>query len=703
MIHILLVEDNRAHAEIICGAFEPQGESVRLTVVHTLQTAHEALNVSKPDLIIANLRLPDGQGVELLPAERAELSYPVVIMTSSGDEQVAVEAIKTGALDYVVKSDVTLLDLPRIAERALREWDHITERQRSEQTLGKSEECYALAARAANDGLWDWDMITNTIYFFPRWKTMLGWEEEAIGNTLEEWYKRVHSEDIGPMRKKIADHLEGHTPYFEGEYRMLHKDRSYRWMLCRGLTVRDTQGKAYRMAGSQTDITDRKVAKEQLFYVAAHDPLTDLANYSLFLDHLGQALQRTKRYSDEKFAVLFLDLDHFKVVNDSLGHKIGDSLLIEFSRRLKKCLRPVDTAARLGGDEFTILLDRITTVQDVVSVVKRIQAVLTVPFQLHQQEVFMTASIGITLSSPSYEYPDDVLRDADTAMYRAKSAGRAQYVIFDKSMHTRATERLRLETELRRAIKQQEFQVHYQPIISLPRGQISGAEGLLRWYHPQRGLIPPMEFIPLAEETGLIIPISEWLIRTVCTQQKSWQEAGYPPIILAINISMRDLQCPDLAERVEQILAETEVAADTIELEITETTVMNNIHSSLETLKDLSHLGIRISIDDFGTGHSSLGRLKHLPIQTLKIDQSFIHDMANNPDDETLTKAIIAMAQGLKLEVIAEGVETNDQLSFLQAQRCDKLQGFLFSRPLPVAEFTRLLHERRRFVVPAIS
>ena len=549
MVQILLVEDNQAHAELICRAFEPQAAGVMLTVVHTLQQAYAVVRASAPDLIIADLRLPDGQGMDLLPVERGDMPYPVVIMTSYGDEHVAVEAMKAGALDYVVKSEVTFADMPHIAERALREWMHIIERKRAEQALRKSEERYALAARGANDGLWDWDLIANTIYLSPRWKAMLGWEEGEIGDTVDEWLRRIHPEDLEPLKGQITIHVEGSSPHFQSEYRILHKDGTYRWMLCRGLAVRNQEGKAYRMVGSQTDITDRKLAEEQLFYAAAHDALTGLVNRALFFDHLDQAIQRNKRYQDMLFAVIFLDLDHFKILNDSLGHQIGDQLLIEFSRRLETCIRPVDTVARLGGDEFSILLDRINAVTDVLSVVHRIQRSLQVPFQLDGHDVFTTVSMGVTLSTTGYNHPGEALRDADTAMYLAKANGRARYELFDQSMHTNAMERLQLEVDLRRAIERQEFQIYYQPIISLSTRRITGAEVLLRWQHPQRGFISPTRFIPVAEETGLILPLSEWLMRTAFTQTKAWRDAGYAHFDLAINLSAIEFKYPNLPDQ----------------------------------------------------------------------------------------------------------------------------------------------------------
>jgi diguanylate cyclase (GGDEF)-like protein/PAS domain S-box-containing protein len=329
--------------------------------------------------------------------------------------------------------------MPHIAERALREWRHITERKRMETALRESEERYALAARGANDGLWDWDLLSNTVYFSPRWKSMLGYEEHDIGETPDEWFKRVHPEDRERVHAEISSHIEGCTPHFESEYRMLHKDNAYRWMLCRGLAVQDADRRAYRMAGSQTDITGRKMVEEQLFYAASHDALTGLPNRALFLEHLEHVIERAKRYAAYMFAVLFLDLDRFKMINDSLGHQAGDHLLIEFSRRLEACMRPVDKVARFGGDEFAIILDQINTINDVRPVVSRIEEALTVPFKLDGHEVFTTASIGITPSTVGYDRPEDVLRDADIAMYRAKARGRARHELFDPSMHTGET------------------------------------------------------------------------------------------------------------------------------------------------------------------------------------------------------------------------------------------------------------------------
>ncbi len=563
------------------------------------------------------------------------------------------------------------------------------ERKRAEDALRESEERYALAARGANDGLWDWNLKTGEIYYSPRWKSMLGYEENEIKNSIEEWFSRVHPEDIDGLRARIDLHLEGLTP-FENEHRMKHKDGTYRWMLSRGLAVRDAEGKAYRMAGSQTDITDRKVAEMQLLHDAFHDALTGLPNRALFMNRLEHATERAKRRKDYQFAVLFLDLDRFKVVNDSLGHLAGDQLLVEIARRLVGCLRPGDTVARLGGDEFAVLLDGIESLDDAIRVSDRIQKELRIPFNLNGQEVCTTTSIGIALNTIGYNQPDDLLRDADIAMYRAKALGKARYAVFDTGMHTRAVELLHLEASLRRAIEQQEFRLYYQPIICLASGKITGVEALLRWQHPQRGLISPGEFIQVAEETGLIIAIGEWVLQTACAQSKAWRDRGLPPLFVAINLSARQFQHQNLLELIKKILKETGMAAQTLKLEITESIAMRDLDFSIPVLKELSAMGVQILIDDFGTCYSSLGYLNRFPINALKIDQSFVKDIPNNADNTAIIKAIIAMAHSLKLKVIAEGVETEEQLIFLRSQACDEIQGYLLSHPLPAEVFARL-------------
>lgn len=569
----------------------------------------------------------------------------------------------------------------------------ITERKRAEEAEAR-EERYALAVHGARDGLWDWNLKTNEIFFSTRWKSMLGCEEGEIGLNPDDWFKRIHREEVERVKMEIDAHLSGHTPHYESEYRMLHKDGTYRWILSRGVAVRDAEGNASRIAGSQTDVTERKLTAEQLAHQALYDPLTNLPNRALFMDILKRALARAKRDENYTFGILFLDLDRFKVINDSLGHLIGDQLLINISRRLESCLRPTDMVARFGGDEFTLLLDSVPNTEEAILLAGRLQNQIGLPFNFNGHDVFTTASIGIALSSPDYYLPEEMLRDADTAMYRAKALGKARSEIFNQHMRTAAVVLWEMEADLHRALERDEFCVHYQPIVSLSSGKVTGVEALLRWQHPQRELIYPVDFIHLAEETGLIKPIGYWMLHKACTQNMIWRNAGHS-LRMAVNVSPAQFQDHTLLDLINTVLAETGMPTHELELEITESIAMSNVEFGMATLNALRDMGVRISIDDFGTGYSSLAYLKRFPINNLKIDQSFLKDVSHDNDNGALTRAIITMAHSLKLKVIAEGVETEEQLAFLLAQDCDEMQGYFFNKPVPAEIFTALLLQDR--------
>ncbi|MEO5572965.1 MAG: EAL domain-containing protein [Gammaproteobacteria bacterium] len=552
------------------------------------------------------------------------------------------------------------------------------------------EERYALAVSGARDGLWDWNLKTNEIFFSARWKSMLGYEENEIGTSPDDWFRRIHIDELSRVREEIAAHLDGKTPHYESEHRMLHKDGTYLWVLCRGIAVRDDKGMASRIAGSQTDVTERRMSAMKLAHQALYDPLTGLPNRTLLIDILRRAIARMKRDETYAFAILFLDLDRFKVVNDSLGHMVGDQLLVKISRRLEDCLRPVDMVARFGGDEFALLLDAVVSDEQVTRFAARLQQQLMLPFNLDGQEIYTTASIGIALSSVDYDLPEEMLRDADTAMYGAKALGKARFEVFSRGMHTTAVGLWELEADLHRAIEREEFRIYYQPIVSLSSGRIIGCEALVRWQHPQRGLISPDEFIPLAEENGLIRTMGYWMLREACAQNKIWHAAGHK-LRMAVNVSVSQFQDHKLPKLIESVLADTGMPAQTLELEITESIAMNSFEYGMITLNALKTMGIRISVDDFGTGYSSLAYLKRFPIDTLKIDKSFLKDVTGDNDNGALARAIISMAHSLKLNVIAEGVETKEQLAFLRAQGCDEVQGYLVSHPVPAGIFTELL------------
>jgi diguanylate cyclase (GGDEF)-like protein/PAS domain S-box-containing protein len=565
-------------------------------------------------------------------------------------------------------------------------WDE-TELTRARKALEESRERYKLALEGSHDGIWDWNLLTQEIYYSRRWREMLG-AGETVPPHPDEWFKRVHPDDVEALRSSISAHLGGRSAHLECEFRILHKQKAYRWVLARGLAVRDEHGRAVRMAGSLTDITDRKRAEEELAHQAFYDSLTDLPNRSLFLDRLNHAIRRAKR-RQALFAILFLDVDRFKDVNDSLGHATGDKLLRAIAERLEQSVRPGDTVARLGGDEFTVLLEDMKTPDDAVDVAQRILHELKRPFQLEGQEVFAGASIGIAPGTPEME-AEDLLRDADTAMYRAKDRGRGTYEVFDSNMHQRAVLRLQLETDLRKAIEREEFQVYYQPIVSLSKGAIVGFEALARWKHPQRGIVSPGEFIPLAEETGLVVPLDLWVLKAACAQTRKWQER-WPELTINVNLSTRQFGQPGLVDKVASALKEAGYDPARLKLEITESVILEDVPAISAILFQLKAMDIQLYLDDFGTGYSSLGYLHRFPIDSLKIHHSFVGQLGRKGEDAELVRTITTLAGNLKMGVVAEGVETADQLRRLREFQCDRVQGFLFSKPVPAPAAEALL------------
>ncbi len=512
---------------------------------------------------------------------------------------------------------------------------------------------------------------------------LLGYTEDEL--LALDFQSITHAEDLPSVLTDIKQLLDGRTPTCETEMRYLHKSGQEVWTLASVAIARDAQVEAEHFIFQLQNITDRKRAEERLVYDAFHDALTGLPNRALFMDHLKLALGRTKRLPERQFAVLFLDLDRFKVINDSLGHMIGDELLISISRRLEDCLRPGDTVARLGGDEFTILLDDLRDDTEAVAVAERIKQEFQIPFTLQGHEVFTGASIGIAPSTIGYDHPEELLRDADTAMYRAKSLGTKRHEVFDPTMHVQATNLLQLETDLRRAIERNEFVLYYQPIIALDTHRISGFEALVRWQHPEHGFVSPAEFIPIAEETGLIVQIGRWVLHEACRQMKQWQHetGGNHDLVMSVNLSGKQFAQAELIEEIEGVLYETKLSPRCLKLEITESVVMDNIETAVEMLEGLRRLGIALSIDDFGTGYSSLSYLHRFPLSTLKIDRSFVSLMLGNNENSEIVRTIVMLAQKLNMDVVAEGIETDDQLTQLRLIGCQYGQGYLFSRPLP--------------------
>ena len=569
--------------------------------------------------------------------------------------------------------------------------EDITKRKEAEEALKKSEEQFRLTFEMAPIGM----AITTLDGKFKRVNQALC---DSLGYTSQELLQFSftdisYPEDIElhlSLEKKLA---EGKEEDFQIEKRYLAKDNRVVDTLLKVVIVRDSNGKPLHFNNQILDITERKQMERQLLHDALHDGLTQLPNRALFMDRLEQQLKRTQTQEQYEFAVLFLDLDRFKVVNDSVGHLIGDKLLIEIARRLEECINPTDTVARLGGDEFTILLENIQSIEEATLVAERIYHALALPFHLDGYELFTSASIGIALSSDGYEKPEDILRDADLTMYSAKEQGKARYEVFDPSMHKLAINRLQLETDFRRGLERQEFRVYYQPITSLVTGNLSGFEALARWQHPTRGLVSPTEFIPIAEETGLIVSFGNWLLKEACQQLRNWQVKYnlHPPLKISVNLSGKQLKEPSLVDQIDAILQETGLEGQFLKLEITESILMGNLETATKILLALREKKIQLSIDDFGTGYSSLSYLHRFPVNTLKIDRSFIEQMQSNQGNSAIVKTIVTLAHLLNMDVIAEGIETTSQLAQLKLLKCEHGQGYYFSKPLTKEEAEELI------------
>ena len=691
-LSILIVDDDQddyflTHAILV----ELYGDQIDVDWVFRYDMAIETLLAGRHRLCFLDYNLGAQTGHDLLREVRARgCRTPIIMLTGNNDWEIDVQAMEAGAADYLVKGQFGGVQLERSIRYAI---GFAVERNRTLDALRHSEERYALAVRGANDGLWDWDLTTDQIYYAPRWKSMLGYEDGQIGNGIHEWFNRVNPLDLERVKAEIAAHVAGKTSHLETEHRMRHDDGTYRWVLTRGLAVWNQEGQAVRMAGSQSDITQRKAAEARLQHDAFHDSLTGLPNRALLLERLGQAIARTKRRSGSRFGVLFLDIDGFKHVNDSLGHQTGDQLLIAISRRLECCMREGDTVARIGGDEFVSLIEDVESNDVILSLPERILECLRTPFLLHGHELVVSASIGVALSGTSGESAEEIVRNADIAMYRAKSRGKAAFVVFDEVMHADAVSRLRWNRTCawRRSVG------NFGSIINrschCAPASYEASRPCCDWYHPDLGLIRPDDFIPLAEETQLILPVGLWVIHTAAGQLRQWQTqfGESPPLSMNVNLSCRQFLQPDLVYQVERVLLDTRLDPRCLKMEITESAIMEHVESASSALANLKKLGIKLAMDDFGKGYSSLSYLHQFPVDTLKIDRSFIASIGDAGENTAIVRTILSLARSLRLDVVAEGVETASQLSQLKDLGCQFGQGYFFSKPLSAEEASELL------------
>ena len=574
-------------------------------------------------------------------------------------------------------------------------WLDVTGQAMAEQALRETADRFALAAEGANDGIWELDVSTRTMFVSTRWREMLGLAPGESRVAPDEWFNRVHPDDVAGLRKAIETLTHGQAERIEYEHRLRHEDGSYRRTLCCAVVSKGATRRGVRIAGSLTDITASAIARDMVRNAGSRDPLTDLLNRAAFVEKLGQRLDDYRERRSGRFASLYLDLDRFKVVNDSLGHLVGDDLLVAVSRRLEAVLRPGDAIARLGGDEFAVMLQNIGDEMQANVVAFRLQEALQPPFQIGGREVITSASIGIAISRREYTNPEEIMRDADTAMYQAKARGKARHELFDADMHARAIDRLGLENDLRQAVKMRDFEVHYQPIVSLTTRMCTGFESLVRWNRHGKA-VSPADFVPIAEELGIIEPLGTWVLQQACRKFVEWK-ARFPECELdciTVNVSARQLVQQGFIYLVEQTLEQNRMRPQDLRLEITETAIMDAPQFAAQVLAELREFGVKIYLDDFGTGYSSLSHLHKLPVDALKIDRSFVMGLLVD-DRPAMVESILSLARTLQMKVVAEGVEDERQANELDRLGCRQAQGYYFSRPIPAHEIEALLTARQ--------
>ncbi|MFZ3209420.1 MAG: EAL domain-containing protein [Geobacteraceae bacterium] len=667
-------------------------------------TALEMFTTFCPDVVLLDIMLPGMDGFQLCAAIRALPEHkdtPVIIMTGLDDSDAIMTAYRVGATDFITKP----VSWQALAYRI----HYIFRASQAFRDLRQSEERLSQAQRIARMGSWEWQPAEDRIDMSENCRLILGLPSVGYPLSLAVLMSIIHPEDHDQVTR-VLEAAKNSIKSVCTEFRVVTNDRSERYMHAEAVAMHESHNQSVRITGTLLDISDRKKTEGQIRFLAYYDSLTGLPNRVLFKEHLNRAITLSCRHK-RKLAVLFIDIDRFKGVNDSLGHTIGDLLLQRIAERLHDCIRQTDiicrkgpvrgefSIARLGGDEFIIMLEDVTTPESTAHVAHRIIESFAIPFQLSTYEVYITCSIGICLFPDDAKETDELIKNADIAMYASKELGRNTFQFYKTEMNAATLQRLIMENQLRGAIERNEFILHYQPQVDSSTGRLVALEALVRWHRPDMGVVSPAEFITIAEESGVICNIDEWVLNSVCSQLKAWQEEGITPIRVAINLSGHHFRRNKLTATVFRALTESGVAPHLLELELTEGVLMQQLSETVATLSALRKMGVNISIDDFGMGYSSLNYLKNFPLSTLKIDGSFVKDIGNGIESAAIIKAIIALAKGLKLEVIAEGVETKEQLDFLNKSGCTIIQGFIYSTPLSLLEVSVLLSEGHIFTV----
>ncbi len=665
LVLVATPEDSLGHA--LARSLEEMGLPVQVTT--SFQSTLEALSPGRFHVVLLDSLLAGPPGLDVLGEVRRRLPAgdPSLMVLANPAEGIGLaEALERGADD-----GMTLPVSGPVAAARLKVHLRMIEAVRR---LRHTEERFSLLLTGSNEGLWDWDLRTQKVYYSPFWKQLLGLQEHEVGDAPTEWMDRIHPEDRERVEEELRQHLAGRSASFASQHRLQHADGGYRWMVLRGVARREEGAdEPVRIAGTLADVTASRL----------YDALTGLPNRTLMLDRIERAIARARRKSELIFALLVVSLDRFEVLQTQFSEREIRTILATAGKRLQQLMRTADTVARLEGPNFAIHLDEIRHVSDARRVAGRVAEALGAPIELVGREVRLSTSIGIALSLTGYERPEDIVRDAFVAMNQARSGGGNRQEMFDQKMQSEVELRMRLEADLRRALERDEFQVFYQPIVSLETWRISGFEALVRWRHPERGLVSPAEFIPVAEETGQIVPIGEWVLRESSRQMKCWQDE-HPELDLSIsvNLSGRQVAEPDLVDTVARVIDETGLRPGSLKLELTETLLMHHYEGAIQKMHHLRDMGIKLSIDDFGTGYSSLSHLHRFPIDFLKVDRSFVGRVGQDARESEIVKVIVGLGRNLGMQVIAEGVETSEQAGFLRDLECEYGQGYYFARPL---------------------
>ena len=683
--NLLLIEGDPSYTKVIQEAVATSGR-FQIECVGQLSEGLERLSRGGIGVILADLFLPDTKGFETFDKLlMAAPNVPILILSERGDEGIAKRAVESGAQDYILKTHVDSESLTHalrsMTERKIAENALFVERQRADVTLN-----------SIGDAVVSTDSTGNVAFLNPVAECMTGWPRaDAIGRPLCEVFKIIDGETRQPSRNPMEQAVQQDKTVWMKENRILVRRDGFEAAIeDSAAPIRDREGNVTGAVMVFHDVSAARTKSLEMSHLAEHDFLTGLPNRMLLNDRLTQAISLSRRHNSQ-IAVLFLDLDRFKKINDSLGHAIGDQLLQSVAVRLTSCVRRSDTVTRQGGDEFVVLLSELSEAQDAAITAAKILDALTLPHHIGPHKINVSVSIGVSI------YPGDggsaelLIKNADAAMYEAKDKGRNNFQFFKHAMNVRAVESQFFEAGLRHALEKGEFLLNYQPLINLGTGDVTGAEALIRWRHPERGLIPPAQFVPIAEDCGLIVPIGRWVLREACRQARAWVDAGLRPTTVSVNISAMEFRTADFLEGVRAILSDTKLDPRYLELEINESDLMKHADSTATVLQALKAMRVRLAVDDFGTGYSSLSHLNRFPIDALKVDQSFVHEVCSSPDHATVVSAVIGMGKSLKKRVIAEGIETKEQLEFLKAHGCEEGQGYLFSRPVVADQFAKFL------------